>query len=50
MSKYNYKRTDLWVCTGCGDTFGRHDQWFEGNKCECCIDNPPQKKKKIKKN
>lgn len=37
MAKYNYRRTDLWECVECGDVFGRHDQWFEEDICETCI-------------
>lgn len=30
------KVSDVWVCSGCGDLQGKHDQWFEGDLCEKC--------------
>lgn len=32
------KRGDEWECEDCGDTFGRHDLWFEGNAQGRCIE------------
>ena len=30
------KLSDVWVCTGCGDLQGTHDEQFEGGYCEKC--------------
>ena len=32
------KNEDKWHCTHCGDEQGRHDMWFDGDKCGKCHD------------
>lgn len=30
------KQEDIWNCSECGQLYGRHDLWFEGEICEKC--------------
>jgi len=32
------KSNDVWECSECGHSQGRHDMWFEGNLCGECKD------------
>lgn len=32
---------DVWECSECGDSQGRHDMWFEGDLCGDCNEMRP---------
>ena len=35
-------QNDLWECSECGDTQGRHDMWLEGDLCGECYEMRPK--------
>lgn len=42
MSSNKY-RDGIWTCSKCYNHRGRYDQWFEGDICEDCYEEPKEK-------